>query len=138
MTEYETADLALSKKSLVTDLIAAVQVQGTSITDGIELFMTILFTFIAVSYLVGASLSRKQTWILTGLYLFWQIFMIILIVAKASQLGALAGWIAKEVPHAAALIDQGIYFRYSGLLLLSLALAASLYFMWTVRHPKNE
>jgi hypothetical protein len=89
MTEYEIADLAASNFSNLIEMVSVIQVQAISITDGILQFMTILFSYIAAAYFVGASLNRGQAWILTSLYLFWQLWTIGVTLARGAMLTAL-------------------------------------------------
>ena len=56
MTEYEIADLAVSKAMQLQGAVSQVQVQMGMIGDGIQLFMAVLFGFLAAAYFIGARL----------------------------------------------------------------------------------
>jgi hypothetical protein len=139
MTEYEIADLALSKAMQLQGAVSQIQVQMGIVSDGIQLFMAVLFGFLAAAYFIGAQLERLQALIFSGLYLLWQIWTLAAIstrgvvmlelVAKVAELrGSSEVWSA-NVPQS---LVVGL------MLILPGALCASLYFMWSVRHPKKE
>jgi len=53
MTEYEIADLALSKAMQLQGAVSLMQVQMGTMGDGIQLFMSVLFGFLAAAYFIG-------------------------------------------------------------------------------------
>jgi len=137
MTEYEIADLAASNFSNLIEMVSVIQVQAISITDGILQFMTILFSYIAAAYFVGASLNRQQAWILTSLYLFWQLWTIGVTLARGAMLTALQLEFVKELQRGGEIINVTYALRSTAIVLMLAALAASLYFMWSLRQPNT-
>lgn len=127
MNEYEIADLSAS-------IFAMLQQQLASLSDGIELFMTFLFAYLAAAYFVGKDLSSRQAWIFTGLYVLWQLWTIVVVAIRgAAVFGIAARWSevsGKELPMLFRVSDVVIP---CAVVLLLGALAASLYFMWTTR-----
>ena len=138
MTEYEIADLAASKVFQLQGLGSMLQVQIGSISDGIQQFMTILFSYMAAAYFVGAKLEKRQVWIFTALYVLWQVWTIAAVVSRGIVLGLIQGRFV-EVQGSGTPVDAvPIVLRTMSTTLLVGALLASLYFMWSVRRPKTE
>jgi hypothetical protein len=142
MTEYELADLAYSKQAEIHGLSNILLSMLSLIADNISHYMTVLFGYIAAAYFVGSDLKRAQLWVFTGLYIFWQVWIIVLLVVRGVGVrltNERLGELMLGAPRADD-IPAGAASWLSGSLVLALlaALAASLYFMWTVRHPKAE
>jgi hypothetical protein len=134
MTEYEVADLALSTQSIFWQQFQVGQGHMERIFDFFQQFGTVLFGYLIVSYFIGAQLTRVQAAILTTLYLFW-LFRLVTVfnfiwIAAQNTLGEMR----KISPDYSPAVPSvwGVY-----ALLLCLVLG-SLYFMWSVRHPKTE
>jgi hypothetical protein len=138
MTEYEIADLAASNTSHLIGLGSMIQTQIASMADGIQQFMTILFGYLAASYFVGASLDKRQVWILSTLYVLWQLWVIIAVVARGIFLALVQNRFMELGGNGSVLGSVPDVLRSSAALLLCAALLASLYFMWSVRHPAAE
>ena len=139
MTEYEIADLAASKIMQTQGVFSIIQTQLSFYHDGIELFMTILFAFLAAAYFVGARMDRVQMWIFTVLYAVWQVWTI----GSTTVRGAVVGLAFDRLYEVAdadrpAIAASSEYLRGSMTFLLIMALLASLYFMWHVRRQKAE
>ena len=142
MTEYEIADLAVSKVMQIQGLGGLFQGQLDTVGSLVQQFMTVLFAFLAAAHFIGGSLSRRQVVIFTSLYTIWQSWTIVLhtvrglgieiTLAELQALGAIdeRGREITDVMQPLIGITQ-----FS---LLSAALIASLYFMWDVRHPKTK
>ena len=138
MTEYEIADLALSKAMQLQGAVSQVQVQQGTIGDGIQLFMAVLFGFLAAAYFIGADLERRQALIFSGLYILWQIWTLAAISARGALMLELAANVT-ELRGSSGELDATLplFLVVSLLLILPGALCTSLYFMWSVRHPKR-
>ena len=141
MTEYEVADLAFSKIMQIQGVGALFQGQLDSSGALIQQFMTVLFAYIGAAHFVGSTLSRVQVSIFTSLYVLWQSWTILLHTVRnysarvtldhLREIGGIndsAGEVTELIPQAVGILS---------LILLLGALAASLYFMWTVRHSKT-
>jgi hypothetical protein len=138
MTEYEIADLAASRAFGIQGQVSLFQAQTAMIADGIQQYMSILFGYIAAAYFIGANLGRSQTWVFTTLYVMWQVWMISAISARLFVLQLIVEDLQEITDISAALADLPSALSLGALSLLVAALFASLYFMWSVRHPKTE
>jgi hypothetical protein len=138
MTEYEIADLAASRAFELQGGMSLFQTQVTMMTDIIQQYMGFLFAYIAAAYFIGANLGRRQVWILTTLYVMWQAWMIAAIAGRGYILEIIIERIQELQGHTTALAGLPLVLRTTSLGLLVAALFASLYFMWSVRHPKTE
>ena len=139
MTEYEIADLAASKAFELQGSVSLFQVQIASIGDAIQQFMYALFAFLVAAYFVGANLDRRQTWIFTGVYTMWQIYTMSVLAARSFLFIKLSEGLGKMLdPPEPELGWLPWVLGSASLLILTIALIASLYFMWSVRHAKTE
>jgi len=139
MTEYEIADLAASRAFEFQGMFSLFQVQIGTVSDGIQQFMSLLFGFLAAAYFIGPSLDRRQTRIFTALYIMWQIWTMAAIVGRGiilTNLGSRVTEMQGAPPQ--FLAEFPLVLTTSSMILLTIALVASLYFMWDVRHPKTE
>jgi len=134
MTEYEIADLAVSTQELFWQQAQTLQGTLEQAFNALEYFGTLLFGYLMVAYFIGAKLTRVQVGIFTTLYLFWvvRLGVVLNIVLISSQMTI--GEMRKISPDL-ILHDPPVWGPYAILALLTLA---SLYFMWSVRHPKTE
>jgi hypothetical protein len=133
MTEYEIADLAVATQAIYWQQAEVALGSMELVISVLERFMTLLSGFLLVAYFLGSKLTRVQVGILTALYLFWLSRMVatldILVVSGNATLGEMrkiAPELVRDTPPILPL--------YALLFLLA---AGSLYFMWTVRHPKT-
>ena len=140
MTEYEIADLAASKAFALQGAISLLQTAITMLTDIIQQYMNFLFAYIIAAYFIGANLDRRQVWILTTLYVMFQTWMIVAFVNRSNAVGTLLVELRELQGASVASLGQASAsaFRMTAAALLVTALFASLYFMWSVRHPKTE
>jgi hypothetical protein len=134
MTEYEIAELAVSTQELFWQQTQVMQ-GFAELTGGFfERFMTVLFGYLIVVYLIGARLTRVQAGILTMLYLFWLARLAMGVNLMMS--GAFDTLDAMKILQPDLAIPSSPILSMFALLLLSTV--ASLYFMWNVRHSKTE
>ena len=123
MTEYELLDLLASVEQQM-----AVQ---------FSLYLSVVSAYMIVAYLVGSKLSNVQVIIASVLMIFtaggqtWGMYKSLMrameYLAEKSQLYSLTKY---EEDFAAN--------TYVWIVILSAGVLASLYFMWSVRHAKNE
>ena len=139
MTEYEIADLAASKAFEIQGQVSLFQVQLATIGDAIQQFMYALFAFLVAAYFVGASLNRRQVWVLIGIYTLWQIWTLSIVAGRSYLLNLISEDLAKLLDSPSPLLAKLPWVLSStSLFLLTIALIASIYFMWSVKHPENE
>ncbi|NCF69881.1 MAG: hypothetical protein GWP61_28385 [Chloroflexi bacterium] len=139
MTEYEVADLAFSKIFQLQGMATLTLGLVSALGDAVQQYMTVLFAYIAAAHFIGASLERRQVVILTILYLLWQFWLLLVLVSRsyglAFTIGNLRALDESEFglpPFMPQLIT------FSSIILLLAALFASIYFMWSIRHPKPD
>jgi hypothetical protein len=150
MTEYEIADLALSSAELITSQYAIGQNQGGLVVDNLTLFYSLLFGYLLAAYAVGKKLSTVQAAILTVLYLAAVIYnrFFGFMLLSESMLGV-SSWdqmmqaTSPSEVATAAISSPAMTADQSGVLafvtvFVVLAVVASLFFMWSVRHPRDE
>ncbi|TDG12855.1 hypothetical protein E2F43_14950 [Seongchinamella unica] len=124
MTEYEMGELLHN--------------QFDTLWESSQMYFTLVSAYLVVAYLVGDKLTRKQYSIVTTLYLFW-VYGVIQ-TQCVSGIGAIR--LAEIISG-----KEGILLQYSHGFLMEFGIFgftvvmvcgvfASLYFMWTVRHPK--
>lgn len=138
MTEYEIADLAVSQAANRLALVSLMQAQFGTVIEGLQQFMTILFSYIAAAYLAGGRMGIFQVWMLSILYAFWQVWMIASIALRGAVLYQLTEKFIEEGGGTSIVLDAPTFLRPVSLALLVTALTASLYFMWSVRQVRTE
>ena len=124
MTEYEFASLAMEAQNTVTSVFA--------------LFLTIVGGYLLAAWMVGIKLDRTQFIIVTFLFVFVEIQLLVgwfgrwswfwHYYEQAQALNPLSVPNAEMVPFSIAL---------TGLLMLFTVFGA-VKFMWNVRHPKAD
>jgi hypothetical protein len=126
MTEYELGEMLYNTYD--------------GLWQGSQMYFTLVSAYLIVAYLVGAKLNRTQNAIVTGLYCVWTIGIIQSQYSTSIQMIGITGQLlssnASFLPtDVGAQTQAGVY---SFLVVQMLGLLASLYFMWSVRHPKTE
>ncbi len=125
MTEYE-----------LTDVLYTVFGQ---MSEGAALYFTLVSAYIAMSFFIGERLTKAQLVVVNTLYVVWMTGVINSClsglgnaVAVTQALESMNSIIATQGPE---LISFSVYsfaaVQFGGVL-------ASLYFMWSIRHPKAE
>lgn len=125
MTEYEMGELLYNTYDTLWE---------TS-----QMYFTLVSAYLVVAWLVGTKLTRGQYVIVTALYLFWvagiiqtQVFTGMSTVNLASSIASQNSVLLREYGSGAAMFI-GIY---SFTVVMVGGVLASLYFMWSIRHPK--
>jgi hypothetical protein len=136
MTEYEIADLAASSVFELQGQVSLFQTAVSMMTDIVQQYMGILFGYIVAAYFIGASLGRRQVWVFTSLYVMWQIWMMGVIASRGYLAVLLLDELQDSVSSTSVPFGISSVLTTTSLALLVAALFASLYFMWSVRHPK--
>ena len=134
MTEYEVAELAISNEALYWQVAEIAQGSLAQIGEILGRFMSILFGYLIVAFFVGAQLTRVQAGIFTLLYLFWLVRLSMTVNIIGSSLFNTLDKMREMNPDMPipASSFTGLY------ILLLFVTAASLYFMWNIRHPRTE
>jgi hypothetical protein len=105
-----------------------------------QMYFTLVSAYLVVAYLVGDKLTGKQNVIVTTLYIVWIVGVI------NTQITSGTG--AIRISKAISLLDTVSYERltieplvfgvYTFTAVMIGGVFASLYFMWTVRHPGGK
>ena len=114
---------------------AAAAVTANSITM-FTIFITFTFGFLATSYIVGSKLARFQALTATGLYVLAAGYSTIIMVAWLQAFFAITE--VKATALDTILLMQRGYWVLGTIVILSMGILISLYFMWGVRHTKTE
>ena len=138
MTEYEIADLALSNTALLQNQISIIQAHGSMIISNLTLFYSLVFGYLLAAYIVGKQLTTTQTIILSLLYLaaviYNRVSALEVFMAYISSINTLEEMAGQPIPRVTA--TEGSLALITVFVILSIL--ASLFFMWSVRHPKAE
>ncbi len=134
MTEYEIADLAVSTQELFIQQWQLGQGAAERVFDLTQQFGNLLFGYLIVAYFVGAKLTKVQLAILNVLYLIWQLRIFVTLSIVSGNADILLGEMRKISPE----LTPDAPSVSSAFALLTILILASLYFMWSIRHPKKE
>lgn len=137
MTEFEIAQLEFMQAERSANLLNLVQTQGSLIQSDATQFTTLLFGYLLVAYFIGASLTRVQVIILNVLYIASIGASIFQMTTGAfTAIGFLNRFLEVSGNEGEMSPLNPNYIGYGVALNLALILT-SLYFMWSVRHPKT-
>ena len=102
-------------------------------------YVTFVFAYLATAYFVGNKLSPQQVFTISGLFV---IATLVSLFVSNTQIGPIAEFqLELGSEHQYFLIaglPKAALIRSVLLPLMGLGIIASLYFMWSVRHPKTE
>ena len=121
MTAYEYMDLAYSGFSSAATMVS--------------LLVAVLSGYLIVAYAIGSNLTRLQVTVLNIVYSIWTIYILMsgfISLTRTRHHIILAVELDQQLSSPVALIVHG-YVSIGLMLWLT-----SLWFMWSVRHPKPE
>jgi hypothetical protein len=137
MTEFELQQLEYMEIERVQGLLGLIQGQADLIANDATMMSTLLFGYLVVAYFAGAHLTKIQSLIFSALYL--TAFLAGMFSATNSALVAVG--FQDRFVEVSGLTETPtltpLFVLLATILNLSMLLA-SLYFMWSVRHPKTE
>jgi len=140
MDEYELAELALMEKAYVIQLEELAQGYISIIQTEANILLGMIFGYLLTAHFIGTKLSKAQVIILNGLYMFTVLSSLAVYQGHFSSLMFTVERVIAEKGRDAS--DIPITGTPGGELTVVIAyilmIIASLYFMWTVRHPDNE
>jgi len=134
MTEYEIADLAVSTQAIFFQQWEVAQGIAERVFDLLQQFGNLLFGYLIVAYFVGAKLTKVQLAILNVLYLIWQLRIVFTLRILSANGNILLGEMRIISPE----LTPDVPSVSSAFALLTVLILASLYFMWSIRHPKKK
>lgn len=138
MTEFEKAALALHELEAIQTQVQIVQAQAALVGDSGTTYITLLFGYLVVAYFLGQELKKRDLMILNGLYIAF-IFGAIESMKTSYSAGImhLERLLELDSSHGGEVfwtLEMMTFF----LAFMLISACASLYFMWSVRHPKTE
>ena len=138
MTEFETAQLVYMQAERAGNLMTLIQTQGELIQNDATQFTSLIFGYLLVAYFIGSHLTKVQVIILNVLYIASvgsTVFQ--MVTGGLAAMGFLERFyeVSNNTRELSALNANYLLF---GVTLNLTLIIASLYFMWSVRHPKTE
>jgi hypothetical protein len=138
MTEFESAQLVYMQAERAGNLMSLIQTQGELIQNDATQFTTLIFGYLLVAYFIGSHLTKVQVVILNTLYIASvgsTVFQ--MVTGGLTAMGFLERFyeVSENTRELSAMNPDYLLF---GVALNIALIIASLYFMWSVRHPKTE
>lgn len=138
MTEFESAQLVYMQAERAGNLMSLIQTQGELIQNDATQFTTLIFGYLLVAYFIGSHLTKVQVVILNTLYIASvgsTVFQ--MVTGGLTAMGFLERFyeVSENTRELSAMNSDYLLF---GVALNIALIIASLYFMWSVRHPKTE
>ena len=138
MTEFESAQLVYMQAERAGNLMSLIQTQGELIQNDATQFTTLIFGYLLVAYFIGSHLTKVQVVILNTLYIASigsTVFQ--MVTGGLTAMGFLERFyeVSENTRELSAMNPDYLFF---GVALNIALIIASLYFMWSVRHPKTE
>ena len=125
MTEYEIRDVMFGYFETMNDQAA--------------MYFTLVSAYLITSYLVGAKLSTRQITIINTLYILWILGTINAVYTMMVGLEPIYDQLLVAAEYEIeGVADRSGWAVGSFLVVQVGGVLASLYFMWSVRHPKTE
>ena len=122
MTEYELTDAIVS--------------YSTAAMSAMTLYLSAVTAYLVAAFLAAERLTRNQVIIVNVLFLFVSGFFTFGTVGYLTRQVYYVGRLIEVNPDQAGYVNLGIS-SFIGIVEL-LGIAASLYFMWSIRHPEKE
>jgi hypothetical protein len=138
MEEYEIRDLGAS---MTSNIIEMAGMQG----DYIAIYISVVFAFIAASYVVGREFNKVQTTVATGLFClvcFWLVYRITMFGVGINFMMEVSNkdiysQIAEEGSGWRDVVEGG-YRVVITAAIWSLGMIGALIFLWDIRHRQNS
>ena len=127
MTEYEMGELLYNTYD--------------TLWESSQMYFTLVSAYLVVAYLVGAKLTRPQYMVITVLYLFWAAGVIQTQIFTGIGSLRLAKYIASNGEVLVGQYGAGTAMQigiYGFTAVMVCGVFASLYFMWSIRHPNTQ
>ena len=118
------------------DMIEAAAAAIANSMAAFTVYITFTFGFLATAYMVGGKLARFQALTATGLYVLAAGYSTVIMVAWLQAFFAITE-VKTTALNMIPLMQRG-YWVPGTIVILSMGILVSLYFMWGVRHPKTN
>jgi hypothetical protein len=116
----------------ILELVVEFNVAGMT---AMALYLTVVSGYLLMAYIIGRSLTTLQCAIVTGLFLWFALFVTIGTAGYFGRAFQLTGLFDEFTP-AGLTMASWVIWGSSGLEFVGIM--ASLKFMWDIRHPKTE
>ena len=103
-----------------------------------QMYFTLVSAYLAASYLVGANLTRAQASIISILYLVWVTVVVLGQVTSGLSLMSIENALHEMNSIALPYGARSLLSMYLFMFVQIAGVLASLWFMWSIRHPKAE
>jgi hypothetical protein len=123
-------------KRTEAELVESVNSNLGTMYSSFNLYLTVTMAYLVAAYLVGAKLTRSQVMIISGLFVAVFIMSLIEVIGNGSRAMEYVAMLKQMHPERSYMASP--LMPYAGAILLGAGIAASLKFMWDVRHPKTE
>lgn len=124
----------VTKAELLLITIAQVDALGTHIS----IYLSVVSAYLLTAYLVGKKLTTLQVSVATFVYIIAYLFEALLLMVMSRTLGnSMKSYSERYSVINPSSIDIVFIVPYIGLILGLMVLGASLWFMWSVRHPRE-
>ena len=140
MTEYELTTLLLARSQQVANFL---DLYATHLT----IYLSIISAYLVTAYAVGATLTRSQAIIATSIFLVGCIYITLVMSGimmaidgsiRAAQLAQIEVATVRGRPPTSQMGDANPIIAYLAFAIQVTGIIASLYFMWSVRHRKDD
>lgn len=117
------------------EILELVAVHGANAMTAFTVFISFTFGFLATAYVVGSQLTQLQTMVASGLYIIAAVapsltqIVYIQLMFRILESGPNLG---QGMP-----LLNGTFWVWAMSLIQSIGILVSLYFMWSVRHPRT-
>ena len=141
MTEFEIASLAFYEAEAMRHQVEIIRGLASQLESKFTGFSSLLFGYVLVAYFAGKNLTRNQVIILTMLYIatisqyiLTSLMVGLGIVSNSLELVEIGGT-SQPVMNEIVVTPARYYFST---VVQFACVIASLYFMWSVRHPRPQ
>lgn len=124
----------VTKAELLLIMIGQADALGTHIS----IYLSVVSAYLITAYLVGKKLSTFQVSVATFIYIIAYVFEALFLIGMSRMLvNTVKGYSEQYSVINSSSIDIAFISPYIGIILGLTVLGASLWFMWSVRHPKE-
>ena len=135
MLSAENDSMGISAMS-EAELLEISNIMWSNAISLLGLAITLISGYLIVAYIAGANMTRAQTIIINILYIGFMLFLIMTMLSFSYSAGELAT-VAFEMSTQLTTPPRTIL-AYTIGAFVTFCAAASLKFMWDIRHPKKE
>ena len=140
MNEFELAELAILQQTYFLELEMVTQGYVALVETEASILLSLIFGYLLVAHFIGTSITRMQVTIFNALYLFTTLSSLAVynghygsVVYSVNRLLEENAITAQEIPITGTPGSaQLVVLAYLAMIV------SSLYFMWTVRHPRKK